>query len=53
MVEYPCKDCKDREIGCHGKCKAYADAKAKHSKVNKTRRKYLEGFGKYDPYVQD
>lgn len=19
----PCKDCKDREVGCHGKCEKY------------------------------
>lgn len=21
----PCKDCPDREVGCHGKCKRYAE----------------------------
>ena len=25
----PCKDCKDRRLGCHGECKKYAEYKAK------------------------
>lgn len=37
----PCKDCKDRHIGCHGKCEKYLEykkelQKAKHrEKINK------------------
>ena len=23
MVQSECKDCKDREVGCHGKCEKY------------------------------
>ena len=23
MLKPPCKNCKDRDLGCHGKCKAY------------------------------
>ena len=37
----PCKDCKDRHIGCHGKCEKYLEykkelQKAKHrEKIDK------------------
>ena len=37
----PCKDCKDRHVGCHGKCKKYLEykkelQKAKHrEKIDK------------------
>ena len=36
----PCKDCTDRDPGCHDKCQGYADWKAKLGKVNEERRKY-------------
>lgn len=26
--ESPCANCKDRQVGCHALCKAYADFKA-------------------------
>lgn len=25
MKQAPCKDCKDRKIGCHGSCNLYRD----------------------------
>lgn len=28
----PCKDCKDRTVGCHSKCKPYLDFKQKFNK---------------------
>ena len=31
-LNHPCKDCKDRHVGCHGKCeryKAFNDARPK------------------------
>ena len=27
MVDMPCKDCKDRYLGCHGKCEKYLTLK--------------------------
>ena len=30
MYSFPCKDCPDRFVGCHGSCQKYKDAKAKH-----------------------
>ena len=29
MIYSPCKDCKDRKIGCHEDCKEYLDYRAK------------------------
>lgn len=29
----PCKECTDREIGCHSKCSKYADWKTEHEKI--------------------
>lgn len=29
-VEYPCKDCSDRQLGCHDKCEEYQKAKKLH-----------------------
>lgn len=25
MIKPPCKNCEDREVGCHAKCKAYIE----------------------------
>ena len=25
MIQEPCKDCSDREIGCHSSCRRYID----------------------------
>ena len=42
MNQYPCKDCKDRILGCHAKCKRYLAAKAKSEKEKaEKRRLYL------------
>lgn len=30
MYAYPCKECTDRVVGCHGTCQKYKDAKAQH-----------------------
>ena len=41
----PCKDCKDRHIGCHGKCEKYLEYKKELQKV-----KYQE---KIDKKIED
>lgn len=33
VIEGPCKGCKEREIGCHGRCPAYAWYCAKKAEV--------------------
>lgn len=32
MYPYPCQDCPDRVVGCHGTCQKYQEAKASHKK---------------------
>ena len=39
MNKVPCKDCKDREIGCHSKCKKYLTFK-KDLKKAKAKEKF-------------
>lgn len=34
----PCKDCKDRAVGCHSTCKKYKEWEAKKDELNKTER---------------
>lgn len=32
----PCKECKDRKIGCHGKCERYRQFREELDELNKT-----------------
>lgn len=48
---FPCKDCKDRVLGCHSHCEKYIEAKALHNKRNeeiKRTKQYYDGFGAKD-----
>lgn len=38
MIICPCKDCKDRQVGCHSKCLAYLDYKEELEARKKTER---------------
>lgn len=40
----PCKDCKRREIGCHGKCEEYAAFRARIALEIAKRREDKEGI---------
>lgn len=33
-----CKDCQDRQVGCHGKCESYAERRAASEKEYERRR---------------
>lgn len=35
----PCKDCKNRKLGCHGECKKYSEFKAKIEEKKKIYKK--------------
>lgn len=37
-----CKDCEDREVGCHAVCEKYLSEKAEVEKENERRRKQIE-----------
>ena len=41
----PCKDCQDRYILCHDKCKRYADWKSEIERVKEEKRKYNKMLG--------
>lgn len=44
--EQPCKDCKDRYVGCHADCERYARQKAELRRVKEARDKYIrERYG--------
>lgn len=38
----PCKDCADREVGCHGKCDKYAQYREELNQSKAIRNKYSE-----------
>lgn len=38
MLKPPCKDCEDREIGCHGKCEAYMEWAKEHEALRENDR---------------
>jgi hypothetical protein len=42
MSKAPCKDCKERELGCHAKCEKYIDFKQEREQENKVEREYKE-----------
>ena len=46
MNSPPCKDCPNREIGCHSKCKKYIQFKndLKKDKVKEKAEKKMESF---------
>ena len=41
MSNYPCKDCTEREIGCHGTCEKYAKAKEKRDDGKAERKRLI------------
>ena len=34
-IKAPCKNCPDRELGCHGKCEKYQEYRTKVNEYNK------------------
>ena len=45
----PCRDCKERHIGCHAECEKYITAKAEHDQVIRQRMKIND----INAYVSD
>lgn len=37
LMEAPCKDCKDRQLGCHSKCKEYKAFAKRQEKLRQER----------------
>lgn len=42
IINNPCKDCTDREVGCHGKCDRYATYRKELDQSKAIRNKYSE-----------
>ena len=43
QLDYPCKECTLRYIGCHSKCEKYASKKSEHETLIEKQRKETEG----------
>lgn len=41
MKKFPCKNCEDRVLGCHGTCPKYAEAFAENERLKEVRAKAL------------
>ena len=63
MSKVPCKDCPEREVGCHGRCEKYKEYKENREKEciwliskNQTSRpsmcKYKKSTGRYEAPVR-
>lgn len=33
-IKAPCKDCQNRQLGCHGSCQAYLDYDSRNKQIN-------------------
>jgi hypothetical protein len=42
MIQYPCKDCKIRYVGCHAKCSDYKAAAEQNRKIQEARYKRID-----------
>jgi hypothetical protein len=50
----PCADCKDRVIGCHGKCVPYAEWRAELERVKNNRKAYIrQRFIRYKNFKEE
>lgn len=41
MKKSPCKDCKDRYVGCHSQCSAFAEYRTIHNEESTKKYKYM------------
>ena len=48
-IKVPCKDCKDRQIGCHSKCEKYLEFKKQNDEIKRKQR--IEKQAEYDYWV--
>lgn len=42
MLSGPCKDCEERELGCHSHCIAYKKFRAEIDEISEKKRKQIE-----------
>ena len=43
MINYPCRECDRRTVGCHSTCKEYLETRAKHVGDVQRSREELKG----------
>ena len=52
---FPCKDCADRDLGCHDRCPRYLEAKREHDErkaaVKQQHMAYEHVYERYKKYV--
>ena len=46
-ITAPCKDCKDRHIGCHSDCELYKEFQRRNEELNK-RKRFENGLHSYE-----
>lgn len=52
-MNVPCKDCKDRYLGCHTKCSRYLKFKVAMAKADKERKAETESFVAFKSYKKE
>ena len=53
MNKAPCKDCPDRQVGCHSTCEKYLTFRKKRNELNESIYKQREKeYAEYQRYVQ-
>lgn len=43
-MKVPCRNCKDRKLGCHSECERYKVWQAENEKIKSERRKATESY---------
>lgn len=50
-IKAPCKDCQNRQVGCHSKCQGYLEYQAKNKAINTKRLEEHEKAYKLNGYL--
>lgn len=53
ITQSPCKDCCDREIGCHSTCDKYLKYLDDKDAENKVRKDFLRSHNEHVSYMRD
>ena len=47
MIKAPCKDCADRDLGCHSTCKPYKEYKKEHERGTEAMKRERDAVNNY------
>lgn len=53
MVTAPCKDCPDRQLGCHGTCEKYQEYRRKRDEEAVAERQRVDSYCDMYAYKKD